>query len=245
MHYTNIDINELPQYLLAHYYRALFKTMVLEDEESVKATKRACVIEIDPKYDRELTSVYNYGESQIHFIYLPLPTDSKQDANNWDYYNRVLLPSLFKKYQCYGFFSKYGHNNLDFALVREAFVKSRKHLEWAYNVFDCSSNLLPPIMPPSNSVNDMEVLIACMLNLRISSPGNSHCYSQAVLGNDQTWNMGIDLHVGHPHCKRPFFSMSHPMTEEMFSLPINYLMHKTGMTLEEIKEDVAKFESGL
>lgn len=245
MHYTNIDINELPQYLLAHYYRALFKTMVNEGSKYVQDTKRACVIEIDPRYDRELTSVHATGNHQIHFIYLPLPSNSKQDTNNWDYYNRVLLPSLFKKYNCYGFFSKYGHNDIDFAMVRRAFDQSRQHLSWAYNFFDCASNLTPPIMPESNNVNDMETLVACMLNLCIDSPGNTHCFSQAVTGQDQVWNMGIDLHVGHPNCKRPFFSMEHPMTEEMFSLPINYLMQKTGMTLEEIKEDVTKFETGL
>lgn len=245
MHYTNIDINALPQNLLAVYYRALFKTMVYNasGQEFVRE-RRACLIDISPRYSENLTTVIrSSGDDpthEIHFHYVAAPHDG-----NWDYINKILLPRLFKQHRCYALFSQSGHNNLDFAQIRSAFEESREHLSWAYNFYDMSSNMIPPIMPPSNNVNDMEVLLACALCLNMNDPSCINALAQAEVGEGQTWHMGIDLHVGHRNCRRPFFSMNHPQTKDYLSLRSSYLTELTGKTVEQLKEESDKYESGL
>ena len=104
-HYTNIDITALPQNLLAHYYRALFKVTVQNQESpDLVQSKRACLIDISPRYSENLTQVIrNHGSTthEIHFHYVAAPRDG-----NWDYINKILLPRLFKQHRCYALFSQ-------------------------------------------------------------------------------------------------------------------------------------------
>lgn len=232
-HYTNIDIASLPQNLLAHYYRALFKVSAQnQDMPEIESSNRACLIDISPKYKTNQTLVIrNPGKAtthEIHFYYVAAPHDG-----DWKYINSVLLPRLFKQHHCYGLFSQSGHTDIDFAFVRTAFEESRKKCSWAYNFFDSSKNLTPPIMPPCSFINDLEVMLACALCLDLNEPYSFGSISQAQVGQGQYWYMGLEFDTSQ-HYDTPTFSMSSPEADEYVSLRTEFITNLTGKTVDHL-----------